>query len=146
MNASDYKTLLTDNTRLGYKHPSIVAQMNAMSNSEIDTFIVYEGFGEDVVREIIDLWSNDYETLLDNGYYPFADKNDPGNIIQTHVFEKNNLIWRQLTGATIKGLDDNHSERLLQLLNGDVHHCTQIRNTRGVVLFTKLESSSFSCI
>jgi hypothetical protein len=146
MNANDYKTLLADNTRLGYNHPDIVKKMNTMSNYEIDTFIVYEGFGEDVVREIIDLWSNDYETLLGGGYYPFTDKNDSGNIRKTHVFEKNNHVWRQLTGINIKGLDDNNSERLLQLLNGDVHHCTQIRNIRGTVLFPQQESGSCSCI
>ena len=146
MNASDYKRILSDNIRLGYKHPAIVDRMNAMCHSELNIFIVYEGYGEDVVREIIDLYSNDYETLLSNGYYPFPYRNDPGNIRKPHVFEKDNLIWRQVTGTTIKGLDDDYGEQLLKLLNGNVHHCTQIRNIRGAVLFPKHVNGSLTCI
>jgi hypothetical protein len=144
MNASDFKKLLADNIQLGYKHSTIVDRMYALSPGELNTFIVYEGYGEEVIREIVDLWSNDYETVLGGGYYPFPYKNDPGNTRKSHVFEKENLIWRQVTGETIKGLDDEYGEHLLKLLNGNVHHCTQLRNIRDIVLFPKLDNSTFS--
>jgi hypothetical protein len=138
MNAEDYKQLLIDNREKGFEHPDIVAKMNSMTDTEIDIFCVYElGISETRgEREIVDLWYDEYERFNGDGYYPLAKKETPCDKRETHVFQKDGMYWKQITGDTICGLDGDTGVDLLDILNTNDAKCIGIKNSLGRTLYT----------
>jgi len=139
MNAEDYKQLLRENREKGFDDPDIVIKMNSMTNSEIDTFCVYElGIldtkGE---REIVDLWYDEWEKLMADGYYPLNKQGTPCDKRATHVFQRNGLFWEQITGDSIRGLDGDTGVELLAILNNNGAKCIGIKNMYGDTLYPK---------
>ena len=134
MNATDYKTLLNDNQDKGYEHPDIVAKMNSMTDLEIDTFCIYEGYLEDVDRQIVDLWCKLRDR--DDGYYP-CPVNKPGfDGMGTHIFERDDITWIQITGDSIEGFYSDYGNQLLGLLNNNgKYNCIQICNINGDLIY-----------
>jgi hypothetical protein len=136
MNASDYKTLLADNISKGFEHPDIVVKMDSMSKWEIDMFCVYEGYMEDVDRQIADLWFIVREKFRGGGYYPCPVNKADFDGMETHIFEKDDKAWIQITGDSIEGIYGDYGEQLLHILNdNDKYNCTEIFNIDGVLIF-----------
>jgi len=136
MNASDYKTLLADNISKGFEHPDIVVKMDSMSKWEIDMFCIYEGYMEDVDRQIADLWFIVREKFRGGGYYTCPVNKTGFDGMETHIFEKDDKAWIQITGDSIEGIYGDYGEQLLHILNdNDKYNCTEIFNIDGVLIF-----------
>ena len=139
MNAADYKQLFIGNRENGFEHPDMVAKMNAMTDTEIETFLVYElGILETrEVREIVDLWYDEYERYNGDGYYPLTKQDTPCDMRETHVFQKELNCWKQITGDPISGLDGDAGIQLLDILNANGSNCITIKNSFGRTLYSK---------
>ena len=139
MKASDYKTLLGDNIAKGFEHPDIVVKMNSMTDQEIDMFCVYEGYMEDVDRQIVDMWFIVREKFRGGGYYPSPLNKAGFDGMETHIFEKDGTAWNQITGDSIDGVYGDYGKQLLHILNDNYkYNCTEIFNIDGVLIFPKM--------
>lgn len=119
MLAVAYVQLLKDMRKKGYDHPDINSKLNSMTLDEIKLFCIYEtgdiryNGGE---LQIVDTYYQAYEKFYGDGYFLSEDCNDC-DAFESHVFQKYNDAWCQISGDCIDGLDGDNGIKLLNRLN-----------------------------
>lgn len=119
MLASAYVQLLKEMREKGYDHPDINTKLKLMAPNEVKLFCIYANGdiryngGE---RQIVDVFYQAYEKYYGDGYFLSEDCKDC-DAVETHVFQKYNDAWYQISGDCIDGLDGDNGIKLLDRLN-----------------------------
>ena len=120
MLAVAYVQLLKDIRKKGYDHPDINSKLNSMTLDEIKLFCIYEtgdityNGGE---RQIVDTYYQAYEKYYGDGYFLSSENCKDCDAFESHVFQKHNDAWYQISGDCIDGLDGDNGIKLLDRLN-----------------------------
>ena len=120
MLALAYVQLLNDMRKKGYDHPDINAKYQTMTTRERELFYIYEtgdlqyNGGE---RQVVDLYYEAFEKYYGDGYFLSSDNCKDFDAFETHVFQKHNDAWCQISGDCIDGLDGDNGIKLLDKLN-----------------------------
>lgn len=133
MDDSNFDTLFNQIQVNGSDHPDIITQMNAMSNDDLDRYMLYEIRREGGEVEIVELWC-DHTDTLDDGYYPSPINDTKYVTSHRHMFFRSeNNTWYQLSGPNILGLDGKCGDLLSKQLN----KIERIVNIQGIQIFPK---------
>ena len=120
MLASAYVQLLKDIRKKGYDHHDINSKLKSMTLDEIKLFCIYEtgdiryNGGQ---RQIVDTYYQAYEKIYGDGYFLSSENCKDCDAFETHVFQKHNDAWYQISGDCIDGLDGDNGIKLLNRLN-----------------------------
>lgn len=119
MLASAYVQLLKEMRQKGYDHPDINSKLKFMTPNEIKLFCIYTNgdtryYGKE--RQIVDVFYQAYEKYYGDGYFLLEDCKDC-DAVESHVFQKYNDAWYQISGDCIDGLDGDNGIKLLDRLN-----------------------------
>ena len=119
MLASAYVQLLKEMREKGYDHPDINTKLKLMAPNEVKLFRIYANGdtrynGRE--RQIVDVFYQAYEKYYGDGYFLSEDCKDC-DAVETHVFQKYNDAWYQISGDCIDGLDGDNGIKLLDRLN-----------------------------
>jgi hypothetical protein len=120
MLAYAYVQLLNDMRQKGNDHPDINAKLKLMTIKERNIFDIYETgdnqykLGE---RQVLDLYYDSYEKYYGEGYFLSSENCKDCDAFETHVFQKHNDAWCQISGDCIDGLDGDNGIKLLDRLN-----------------------------
>jgi len=119
MLASAYVQLLKEMREKGYDHPDINTKLKLMAPNEVKLFCIYANGdiryngGE---RQIVDVFYQAFEKFYGDGYFLSEDCKDC-DAVESHVFQKYNDAWYQISGDCIDGLDGDNGIKLLDRLN-----------------------------
>ena len=119
MLASAYVQLLKEMREKGYDHPDINTKLKLMAPNEVKLFRIYANgdtryYGKE--RQIVDVFYQAYEKYYGDGYFLSEDCKDC-DAVESHVFQKYNDAWYQISGDCIDGLDGDNGIKLLDRLN-----------------------------
>ena len=87
----------------------------------------------------IELFYDSYEKVYGDGFYPVTEKCNTcsSNAIIEFELDKNEY-WKQTTYQSIKGLDGNQGEKVLQLIENFTEAKGRgIKNIHGRILYAK---------
>lgn len=120
MLAVAYVQLLNDMLQKGYDHPDINTKLKLMAPNEVKLFRIYANGdtryngGE---RQIVDTYYQAYEKFYGDGYFLSSENCKDCDAVESHVFQKYNDAWYQISGDCIDGLDGDNGIKLLDRLN-----------------------------